>query len=116
MAGGQGLWMLQPKGRTAGKGQTIAVTFSPKEAGSFEGRYLKNLANVYKEVVTNNYIARMFALIEYSDMFLIFKGGSGTLSEFGAVWVLANIYHGHHKPFILYGGYWWEIIDTLYKT
>jgi hypothetical protein len=29
--------------------------------------------------------------------------------------VLANIYYGHHKPFLLYGAYWWEIIDSLTK-
>jgi uncharacterized protein (TIGR00730 family) len=114
--GGPGIMDASTQGAEAAGGETIAVTFSPKEAGSFEGRYLKNLAKVDKEVVTNNYIARMFALIENSDMFVIFKGGSGTLSEFGTVWVLSNIYHGHHKPFILYGGFWWEIIDTLYRT
>ena len=46
-------------------------------------------------------------------MFIIFKGGSGTISEFGTAWVLANIYYGHHKPFILFGDFWFEIIDAI---
>jgi predicted Rossmann-fold nucleotide-binding protein len=97
-------------------GETIAVTFAPKEAGGFEGGYLANLKKVNTHVVTENYIDRMFALIENSDSFVIFRGGSGTISEFGTVWVLANIYHGHHKPFVLYGSFWWEIIDVLQRT
>ncbi len=114
--GGPGVMDAATQGAESVGGETVAVTFSPKEAKSFEGGYLKNLKRVDKEVVTNDYVARMFALIENSDLFVIFRGGSGTLSEFGTVWVLANIYHGHHKPFILYGGFWWEIIDVLYKT
>ena len=27
-----------------------------------------------------------------------------------------NIYFGHHKPFILYGSHWWEIIDVIRKN
>ena len=114
--GGPGGLDAATQGAEDGKGKTVAVTFHPKEAGGFEGSYLKNINRVDREVVTSNYSARMFALIEEADLFVIFKGGSGTLSELGTVWVLANIYHGHHKPFILYGGYWWEIIDVLYKN
>lgn len=114
--GGPGVMDASTQGAEAGAGETVAVTFQPKEAGSFEGGYLANLKRVDKEVVTSNYIDRMFSLIKESDMFVVFRGGSGTLSEFGTIWVLANIYYGHHKPFILYGGFWWEIIDVFYKN
>ena len=114
--GGPGVMDASTQGAEAGGGQTVAVTFQPKEAGSFEGGYVSNLKNVDREVVTENYIDRMFELIKESDAFVVFRGGSGTLSEFGTIWVLANIYYGHHKPFLLYGGFWWEIIDVLYKN
>jgi uncharacterized protein (TIGR00725 family) len=114
--GGPGVMDASTQGAESVGGETVAVTFSPKEAGSFEGGYLSNLKKVNREVVTQNYIDRMFTLIKESDMFVVFRGGSGTLSEFGTVWVLANIYYGHHKPFLLYGGFWWEIIDVLYKN
>jgi predicted Rossmann-fold nucleotide-binding protein len=58
----------------------------------------------------------MFKLLEHGDMFIIFKGGSGTISEFGTAWVLAKIYYGHHKPFILYGDFWEDIIDCVKKN
>jgi hypothetical protein len=114
--GGPGVMDASTQGAEAGGGETMAVTFKPKFAPGFEGGYLKNLKKVDEHVVTNNYIDRMFGLIAESDVFVVFRGGSGTMSEFGTIWVLANIYYGHHKPFILYGGFWWEIIDVLYRT
>lgn len=114
--GGPGVMNASTQGAKEGGGEVVAVTFAPKLAESFEGRYLKNLDAVTRERVTNNYIDRMFGLIEESDIFVIFRGGSGTMSEFGTVWVLANIYHGHHKPFILYGSHWWEVIEVLHRT
>lgn len=114
--GGPGVMDASTQGAESVGGETVAVTFKPKDAPSFEGGYLKNLKLVDRHVVTENYIDRMFALIEESDMFIVFRGGSGTMSEFGTIWVLANIYYGHHKPFLLYGGFWWEIIDVLHKN
>lgn len=114
--GGPGIMDASTQGAESVNGETVAVTFAPKDASSFEGRYLSNLNRVDEEIVTNDYIRRMFGLIEHSDVFLIFRGGSGTLSEFGTVWVLSNIYFGHHKPFILYGDHWWEIIDAIHRN
>jgi len=114
--GGPGIMDASTQGAVAVQGKITAVTFAPKYAGSFEGRYLKNLGRVNKEIIADNYIDRMFGLIEESDAFIVFRGGSGTISEFGTVWVLANIYHGHHKPFILFGSQWWEIIDVLHRN
>lgn len=102
------------EGAEAVGGKTTSVTFTPKDAPGFEGSYVKNITDV--EVKTTNYIERMFKLLEYGDMFIIFKGGSGTISEFGTAWVLAKIYYGHHKPFILYGDFWAEIIDSIKKN
>jgi uncharacterized protein (TIGR00730 family) len=114
--GGPGIMDASTQGAESVGGTTTAVTFAPKHAGSFEGRYLKNLSQVNKEVITGNYIERMFGLIEESDAFIIFRGGSGTISEFGTVWVMANIYYGHQKPFLLFGSHWWQIIDVLQNT
>ena len=114
--GGPGIMDASTQGAESVGGHTVAVTFSPHFTASFEGRYLKNLGQVDREIVTTNYIDRMFGLIEESDAFVVFRGGSGTISEFGTIWVLANIYHGHHKPFLLFGSHWWEIIDVLHRN
>ena len=112
--GGPGVMNASTQGAEAVNGETISVTFSPKDAPGFEGRYLGNVTD--KEIVTSNYIERMFKLLEHADMFIIFKGGSGTISEFGTAWVLAKIYYGHHKPFILFGDFWLEIVDCARKN
>lgn len=112
--GGPGVMEAATSGAEKANGETISVTFDPANAPGFEGKYIGNVTD--KEVVTTNYIERMFKLMEYGDAFIIFKGGSGTVSEFGTAWVLAKLYYGHHKPFILYGDFWIEIIDAFKKN
>jgi uncharacterized protein (TIGR00730 family) len=109
--GGPGVMEAATSGAVKGGGKTISVTFDPINAPGYEGKYIKNITDT--EVVTTNYIERMFKLMEYGDVFIIFKGGSGTMSEFGTAWVLAKLYYGHHKPFILYGDFWISIIDAI---
>jgi hypothetical protein len=111
--GGPGVMDASTKGAEAGGGETISVTFYPKNAPGFEGRYLGNVTD--KEVKTKNYIERMFKLMEHADTFIIMKGGTGTVSEFGTAWVLGKLYYGHHKPFILFGRFWKGVINSLKK-
>lgn len=112
--GGPGVMNASTQGAEEVDGETLSVTFSPTDAPGFEGRYVGNITD--KEVKTSNYIERMFKLLEHADMFIIFKGGSGTISEFGTAWVLAKLYYGHHKPFILFGSFWEEIVDAIAKN
>jgi hypothetical protein len=112
--GGPGVMAAATKGAESIGGETLSVTFDPTDASGYEGRYLKNVTD--QEIVTTNYIERMFKLLENADMFIIFKGGAGTLSELGTAWVLAKLYYGHHKPFILYGSQWIEIVDVLRRN
>lgn len=114
--GGPGIMDAATQGAESIGGVTVAVTMEHKQTTGFEGRYLKNLDKVDREVVTPHYMLRMTGLIEQSDVFVVFRGGSGTLSELGSVWVLANIYYGHHKPFLLYGDFWHEILAVLQKN
>ncbi|MEK7536495.1 MAG: LOG family protein [Patescibacteria group bacterium] len=112
--GGPGVMEAATSGAKKSGGKTITVTFDPTSAPGFEGKYIGNVAD--EEIVTTNYIERMFKLMEYGDVFILFKGGSGTISEFGTAWVLAKLYYGRHKPFILMGSYWAEIIDVFRKN
>jgi len=112
--GGPGVMAAATLGARSGGGQTIAVTFQPKDMPEFEGRYAGNETDL--EIVTSNYIERMFGLVEESDAFIIFQGGTGTLSEWSTVWLLAHLHYGHHKPVILYGTFWHEFMEVIYKT
>jgi len=112
--GGPGVMDASTQGAQSVNGETISVTFDPQDAPGYEGRYLGNVTD--EEIVTTNYIDRMFKLLEHGDMFIIFRGGAGTISELGTAWVLAKLYYGHHKPFILYGKQWINIVDVLLKN
>ena len=112
--GGPGVMAAATLGARAAGGKTIAVTFRPVDMPEFEGRYAGNETDL--EIVTTNYIERMFGLIEESDAFVIFQGGTGTLSEWATVWLLAHLHHGNHKPVILYGDFWRDFMVTVNKT
>ena len=111
--GGPGIMNASTQGAESSGGETLAVTFYPENAPGFEGRYLRNVTD--REIKTENYIERMFKLMEHGDLYIIFRGGSGTMSEFATAWVLAKLYYGHHKPFILYGSFWREIVESIKK-
>ncbi|MFC1711084.1 LOG family protein [Patescibacteria group bacterium] len=109
--GGPGIMDAATQGAESVGGDTLAITFYPQNAPGFEGRYPKNITD--KEIKTGNYIERMFSLLEHGDLYIIFKGGTGTLSEFATAWCLSRLYFGFHKPFILYGKFWHKIIQVL---
>lgn len=111
--GGPGVMDASTRGAESVGGNTLAVTFQPVDAPGFEGRYVANVVD--REIVTGNYVERMFKLLEIADLYLIFRGGTGTISEFATAWVLARLYYGHHKPFVLFGDFWHEVTRTLLR-
>ncbi len=112
--GGPGSMRAVSEGAKAAGGKVIGVTFYPKDISNFEGRDPKN--PIDEEIVTKNYLERTLKLLEAGDAYVIFKGGSGTTSEFGMAWGLARLYFGHHKPLILYGQFWHSIIRAFVEN
>lgn len=111
--GGPGVMRASTEGAHAGEGRVTVATFYPKYIENFEGKDPLNKAD--KEIVMNNYVDRTMKLLELGNAYIVFNGGTGTLSEFGMAWGLAYLYFGHHKPLILYGEFWHEIIEVLAK-
>ncbi len=109
--GGPGSMRAVSEGAKAGGGNVVGVTFYPKDITNFEGRDPNNPLD--EEVVTKNYLERTLKLLELGDIYIILKGGTGTISEFAMSWGLAKLYYGHHKPLILYGKFWNEIIKSF---
>lgn len=109
--GGPGVMRAVSEGAKAAEGKAIGVTFYPKDITNFEGRDPENPMD--EEIVTKNYLERTLKLLELGDAYLIFRGGTGTISEFGMAWGLARLYFGHHKPLILYGNYWNNIVRAF---
>jgi len=112
--GGPGVMRAATEGAHAGGGKVTGVTFYPKEMIRYEGK--DPLNKVDEEIVTQNYVERTIRLLERGQVYVIFNGGTGTISEFGMAWGLARLYFGHHKPMILYGDFWHEIVEAFKKN
>lgn len=111
--GGPGVMRAASEGAKKGGGQAIGITFDPQGMTTFEGRDPDN--HVDKEIKTSNYLERTLKLLQLGQVYVVFNGGTGTISEFGMAWGLARLYFGHHKPLILYGHFWNEVIETFKK-
>ena len=109
--GGPGVMRATTEGAKSVGGHVVGVTFYPKDVANFEGRDKNNLFD--EEIKADNYLARTLKLLEVGQAYVIFKGGTGTISEFGMAWGLARLYFGHHKPLILFGKFWENIMAAF---
>jgi len=112
--GGPGVMKAATLGAKEANGKVVGVSFYPKDAPYFEGRDKSN--PIDQEIKTTNYLERTLRLLDIGDVYVIFRGGTGTISEFGMAWGVARLYFGHHKPFILYGSFWHEIMEAIAKN
>lgn len=109
--GGPGVMRAATEGAKAAGGKVIGVTFLADKGMHFEGKDPLNKVDV--EITTKNYAERTLTLLKEGQVYIVFNGGTGTISEFGMAWGLAKLYFGHHKPLILYGKFWKNIIQTF---
>ncbi len=109
--GGPGVMRAATEGAHDGGGLAYVATFYPKHMNNFEGKDPMNRAD--KEIVASNYLERTLKLLELGNAYMVFNGGTGTVSEFGMAWGLARLYFGHHKPLILYGNFWYPIMEAF---
>ena len=94
---------------------TLVVTYHPSHKHkNYEDSTGNNPYD--EEIVTLDYFDRTKVLLQNTDVHIVFKGGTGTISEFGMTWASSRIHEGHHKPIILFGEFWNEIIDTIAET
>lgn len=109
--GGPGVMRAATMGAKAAGGKVIGVTWYPEDLKNFEGRDPKNLFD--REIVTKSYVERTLTLMDQGQVYIVFNGGTGTISEFGMAWGLARLHFGHHKPLILYGKFWRKIMEAF---
>jgi uncharacterized protein (TIGR00725 family) len=109
--GGPGTMAAATLGAQSAGGKTIAVTFEPTDMPEFEGQYAGNKPDL--EIRTANYIERMFGLMDQSEAYICVQGGTGTLSEWATAWLMAHLHYGNHKPLILYGAFWHQVMKVI---
>lgn len=112
--GGPGVMRAATLGAKDGGGKVVGVTLQTEDIPHFEGRDPKNLFD--EEIKTDNYVERTLTLMREGQAYVVFNGGTGTISEFGMAWGLARLYFGHHKPLILYGKFWHNIMKAFKKN
>lgn len=109
--GGPGVMLAASLGAKEGNGKVVGVTLYPQDTNKFEGRDKNNIVD--EEIKTTTYVERTLTLMQQGQVYVIFNGGTGTVSEFGMAWGMARIYFGHHKPLILYGDFWKKVMHVL---
>lgn len=109
--GGPGVMRAATEGAKMGGGQVVGIILEKDENMLYEGRDPNNKFDI--EIKARNYVERTLALMREGQIYVIFNGGTGTISEFGMAWGLAKLYFGHHKPLILYGRFWEKIIAVF---
>lgn len=112
--GGPGVMKAASEGARDGGGKSIGVSFNPKDMTRVEGRDQTN--TVDQEILEDNYVERTLKLLELGDVYVVFNGGTGTISEFAMAWGLARLFFGLHKPLILFGNFWHEILEAFGKN
>jgi uncharacterized protein (TIGR00725 family) len=112
--GGPGVMRASTEGAKSVGGRVIGVTYHPSVPHShFEGRDPEN--HFDEEIVTSDYFDRTKQLLILSDIHIIFRGGTGTISEFGMTWASSRIRTGEERPIILFGEFWKTLIDSFKK-
>ena len=103
-------------GAKNGKGKVELVVLDPKkQPDNYEGINQENFKQADKIIKTENYSERLNTLIKIADAFVIFNGGTGTLSEVGMVWEDAKFDYGHHEPIVFFGKQWEKVVSALEK-
>lgn len=109
--GGPGVMRASTEGAHQGGGKAYIATFYSEKMETFEGKDPLNEAD--KELAFDSYLERTLKLLELGNAYVVFNGGTGTVSEFAMAWGLAKLYLGRHKPLILYGEFWHEIMESF---
>ncbi len=106
--GGYGGTMLAAaKGAAEAGGEVIGVTCSA---------FKNSTANKYvtREIITGSLDERLDTLIKLGQAYVVLPGGTGTLLELAKVWELKNKgFLKTDKPFILLGGFWKPLVDSV---
>lgn len=114
--GGPGVMKAATEGAKMGKGRVeVVILDEDKQPNNYEGVDRENVRQADKVFSMPTYESRLKKLMELGDAFVIFKGGTGTISEIGMVWNRAKYDFGHHEPLIFFGKFWKKIIKDLIK-
>ncbi len=113
--GGPGVMRAATMGAKAGGKNVLVITYHPNKGKSnYEGVDPENPFD--EEIITLDYFDRTKVMLQNSDAHIVFNGSTGTISELGMSWASSRIHEGNHKPIILFGSFWKEILEAIIKN
>jgi len=102
-------------------GVMAASARGAKEAGAstigVTTDFYKSKANPWidKEIKLPTPIDRLLMLVELGEVYVVLKGGTGTLLELACVWEFINKNFVKEKPIVVFGDFWTPVIGVLRK-
>ena len=116
--GGPGVMLAATLGAKEGKGKVEVVIIDEKVnmGANYEGSGKENKEKANKIYRTKDIQNRTGKLIEISDAYIVFKGGTGTMAELALVWEKAKFEFGKHEPLIFFGDCWKNTIEALVEN
>jgi uncharacterized protein (TIGR00730 family) len=100
-----GIMEAVSRGAKNASGKTMGITIDSK--GVKPNKYID------ENVIMPNWVERLMEMIAIGDMYLIFRGGSGTLVELSVALEMMNKKIMKEKLIILFGAYWQKVLETL---
>jgi len=116
--GGPGVMLASTLGAKLGKGKIEVVIIDEKinMGANYEGSGKENKSKANKIYRTRSIQDRTEKLIELSDAYVVFNGGTGTMAELALVWERAKFEYGKHEPLIFFGDCWKSTIENLVEN
>ncbi len=113
--GGPGVMRASTMGAKTAGGKVLAITYHPnKKKKNYGGVDPEN--HFDQEIITLDYFDRTKVMLQNSDIHIVFKGGTGTISEWGMTWANSRIHEEDNKPIVLFGSFWGEILYVIKKN
>jgi uncharacterized protein (TIGR00730 family) len=109
--GYDGIMHASAKGAKDAGGTTIGVTCTV--FGNYRGQVLKANPCIDREILHENVLRRIEAMMTMSDAYVILEGGTGTLSEFGIVWEYVCKGLIEPRPIFVVGDFWLPLVEVI---
>ena len=112
--GYDGIMHASAKGAKDAGGSTIGVTCAV--FGNDRGKVLKANPCIDREILHDDVLRRIEAMMTMSAAYVILEGGTGTLSEFGIVWEYVCKGLIAPRPIFIVGDFWVPVVEAVRRV
>jgi uncharacterized protein (TIGR00725 family) len=95
-------------------GRTIGVTCAV--FNNYRGKVMKANPCIDEEILHDDILRRIEAMMRMSAAYVILEGGTGTLSEFGIVWEYVCKGLIEPRPIFVVGDFWLPVVEVIRRV